>query len=130
MQTTEQIIGQLKTDYARFPQDQSYGLYAKDVQFEDPLNSFSGIEQYQKMIGFLSRFFRDIEMELHDIEKTNSELITTHWTLNMTAPVPWAPRLSITGRSELGLNSQQLINSHIDYWNCSRLDVLKQVFKS
>lgn len=130
MQTTEQIIGQLKTDYARFPQDQSYGLYAKDVQFEDPLNSFSGVEKYQKMIGFLSRFFRDIEMELHDIEKTNSELITTHWTLNMTAPVPWAPRLSITGRSELGLNSQQLINSHIDYWNCSRLDVLKQVFKS
>ncbi|MEL6554061.1 MAG: DUF2358 domain-containing protein [Cyanobacteria bacterium J06621_11] len=130
MQTTEQIIGQLKTDYARFPQDQSYGLYAKDVQFEDPLNSFSGVEKYQKMIGFLSRFFRDIEMELHDIEETNPELITTHWTLNMTAPAPWAPRLSITGRSELGLNSQQLINSHIDYWNCSRLDVLKQVFKS
>ncbi|MGC1524708.1 MAG: DUF2358 domain-containing protein [Phormidesmis sp.] len=55
-------------------------------------------------------------------------MITTHWTLNMTAPMPWSPRLSIPGRSELGLNAKRLIESHIDYWNCSRLDVLMQVF--
>jgi len=126
--TTTQIIAQLTADYRRFPDNQSYDLYADDVQFKDPLNSFSGVEKYQKMIAFLSRFFRDIEMELHDIEETHPTLVTTHWTLNMTAPAPWSPRLSISGRSELGLNSQQLINSHIDYWNCSRLDVLKQIF--
>jgi len=122
------VIEQLKADYARFPERQTYSLYAEDVQFKDPLNSFSGVERYQKMIGFLSRFFREIQMDLHSIEQTTPSLITTHWTLNMTAPMPWSPRLSIPGRSELGLNAKQLIESHIDYWNCSRLDVLMQVF--
>ncbi len=121
------VIEQLKADYARFPENQTYSLYAEDVQFKDPLNSFSGVERYQKMIGFLSRFFREIQMDLHSIEQTTPSLITTHWTLNMTAPLPWGPRLSIPGRSELGLNAAQLIESHIDYWNCSRGAVLMQV---
>ncbi|MEL6159402.1 MAG: DUF2358 domain-containing protein [Cyanobacteria bacterium J06623_5] len=129
METTEQIIERLKADYARFPAEQSYDLYAEDVQFKDPLNSFSGIEKYKKMIAFLSKFFRDIDMELHGIETADATSILTRWTLNMTAPAPWSPRLSISGRSELGLNSRQLISSHIDDWDCSRLDVLKQVFK-
>ena len=129
MNTINSLIEQLKADYARFPNNQTYSLYAEDVAFKDPLNAFSGIEKYKQMIGFLSRFFRDIEMELHDIEATQPELITTRWTLNMTAPAPWAPRLSISGRSELVLNAQRLIRSHIDYWDCSRLDVLKQVFR-
>lgn len=137
LETIEHIIERLKADYARFPEEQSYDLYAEDVQFKDPLNSFSGVEKYKKMITFLSKFFRDIEMELHAIEQieeqteeqTDATSILTRWTLNMTAPAPWAPRLSISGRSELGLNSQQLISSHIDYWDCSRLDVLKQVFQ-
>ena len=133
MATTEKIIERLKADYARFPKEQSYDLYAEDVQFKDPLNSFSGVEKYKNMIVFLSKFFRDIDMELHAIEQTEEQTgatsILTRWTLNMTAPAPWSPRLSISGRSELGLNTQQLISAHIDYWNCSRLDVLKQVFK-
>ncbi|MGB3573582.1 MAG: DUF2358 domain-containing protein, partial [Phormidesmis sp.] len=103
------VIEQLKADYARFPERQTYSLYAEDVQFKDPLNSFSGVERYQKMIGFLSRFFREIQMDLHSIEQTTPSLITTHWTLNMTAPMPWSPRLSIPGRSELGLNAKHLI---------------------
>ncbi|MEO0770743.1 MAG: DUF2358 domain-containing protein [Cyanobacteria bacterium J06649_4] len=123
-----QLVEQLKADYARFPENQTYSLYAEDVAFKDPMNSFSGVEKYQKMIGFLSNFFRDIHMEVHSVEQTAPTLIETRWTLNMTAPAPWSPRLSIPGRSELGINAAGLINSHVDYWNCSRLDVLKQVF--
>ncbi len=126
--TRSTIIEQLKEDYARFPENQTYSLYAKDVRFKDPLNSFSGVERYQKMIGFLSHFFQNVQMDLHSIEQAEPSLIATHWTLNMTAPAPWSPRLSIPGRSELRLNADQLIDSHIDYWNCSRFDVLKQVF--
>ncbi|MEO1622564.1 MAG: DUF2358 domain-containing protein [Cyanobacteria bacterium J06632_3] len=122
------VLEQIKEDYSRFPEHQTYSLYAEDVQFKDPMNDFSGVQKYQQMIGFLARFFRDIDLELHSIEQTTPALIKTAWTLHMTAPAPWAPRLSIPGRSELGLNEQGLINSHIDYWNCSRLAVLKQVF--
>lgn len=124
------ILEQLKEDYSRFPENQTYSLYAPDVQFKDPLNEFSGVEKYKKMISFLSGFFRDIDMELHSIEQTTPSLITIHWTLNMTAPAPWSPRLSIPGRSELGLNQSNLIDSHVDYWNCSRWAVVKQVFQS
>ena len=128
--SVEQVIEQLKADYERFPKNQTYGLYADNVTFKDPLNSFSGVKKYREMIGFLSRFFRDIEMELHSIEKAQPDLVATEWTLNMTPPVPWASQLSIPGRSELKLNAQQLIESHVDYWHCSRLAVLKQVFSN
>lgn len=122
------VVAQLKQDYAQFPKDQTYALYADDVQFKDPMNEFEGIARYRQMIGFLARFFQDIHMELHSIQQQTPSLITTEWTLNMNAPLPWSPRLSISGHSELGLNSTGLINSHVDYWNCSKLAVLMQVF--
>ncbi|MGB7085398.1 MAG: DUF2358 domain-containing protein [Phormidesmis sp.] len=122
------LVEQLKQDYARFPEDQTYSLYAKDVQFKDPLNEFEGVDRYQQMIGFLSRFFSNVQMDLHEIQQVDPTLITMRWTLNMTAPLPWSPRLAIPGHTELGLNESGLISSHVDYWERSRFDVLKQVF--
>ncbi|NET50611.1 MAG: hypothetical protein F6K09_18345, partial [Merismopedia sp. SIO2A8] len=40
----------------------------------------------------------------------------------------WNPRIRISGWSELTLNAEGLISAHIDYWHCSRFDVLKQHF--
>lgn len=120
------IIEILKEDYQRFPLDQTYSIYAKDVYFEDPVNRFRGIERYRKMIGFMKTFFKDIHLDLHSISQSGDR-IETRWTLSWTVPVPWQPRLAIAGWSELKLNREGLIVSHIDYWNCSRLDVLKQL---
>ncbi len=121
-------IEQLKQDYARFPKDQTYSLYAENVQFKDPLNDFRGIIRYRLMIGFIDRFFSNVKMDLHGIEQPTSDLITMQWTLHLGVPVPWRSRLSIPGHSELKLNEAGLITSHVDYWERSRLDVLKQVF--
>ncbi len=121
------ILEQIKEDYQRFPENQTYSLYAPDVYFKDPLNQFRGVERYKKMIGFIQQWFIDIQLDLHDISQTDN-IIKTQWTLSWTAPFPWKPRLSIPGWSELKLNSEQLICSHIDYWNCSRFDVVKQLF--
>ncbi|MEM9088094.1 MAG: DUF2358 domain-containing protein [Cyanobacteria bacterium P01_F01_bin.53] len=122
------LVEQLRQDYARFPDNQTYELYAENVQFTDPMNAFEGVEKYRKMIGFLARFFSNIKMDLHAIEQPEPTLITTQWTLHMDAPLPWSPRLSIPGRSELGVSKVGLIHSHIDYWHCSKLAVLMQVF--
>ncbi|NEP45197.1 MULTISPECIES: DUF2358 domain-containing protein [Okeania] len=122
------IISILKQDYQKFPADQTYIIYAENVYFKDPLNKFRGIERYQKMIGFMKSWFNDIELELHDISQLG-DLIKTRWTLSWTAPLPWKPRMVIPGWSELKLNTDGLINSHIDYWDISRLDVLKQLFQ-
>ncbi len=122
------IISILKQDYQKFPVDQTYSIYAENVYFEDPLNKFRGIARYQKMIGFMSNWFNDIQLDLHDISQSGN-VIKTRWTLSWTAPVPWKPRMAIPGWSELKLNADGLIDSHIDYWDISRLDVLKQLFQ-
>ena len=129
------ILDLIRQDYQRFPADQSYTLYAEEVYFQDPLNRFRGVDRYRKMIEFIGKWFVDPHLELHNIERGQSlsfgemqNLITTRWTLSWNAPFPWKPRLVIKGWSELRLNDKELIVSHIDYWECSRLDVVKQLF--
>jgi hypothetical protein len=121
------IIKILTTDYQNFPADQTYSIYAENVYFQDPMNRFRGISRYQQMIGFMNTFFKDIKLDLHSISQSDNR-IDTRWTLSWTVSLPWRPRIAIAGRSELKLNSDGLIDSHIDYWDISRLDVLKQLF--
>lgn len=122
---TNNIIEILKDDYQRFPKNQTYSIYAADVYFQDPLNQFRGVKRYQQMIKFIQTWFINPKMDLHNIQSLG-EIIKSEWTLSWNTPVPWKPRISISGWSELSLNSEGLIASHIDYWHCSRLDVLKQ----
>jgi len=115
----------LREDYARFPWEQTYSLYAPDVYFKDPLNEFRGIDRYQKMIAFIQTWFQNCQMEVHRLEQQDHQ-IRTEWTLSWNTPLPWKPHIVIRGWSELTLNSDDLITAHIDYWHCSILDVLKQ----
>lgn len=126
-QKPEDLIAILREDYARFPQDQTYDIYADEVYFKDPLNEFRGVERYRSMISFLDRFFSNIEMEVHNLIQEEAT-IKTEWTLHMTPPLPWKPRLSIPGWSELTINEQNLIVSHVDYWQISPWQVLSQNF--
>ena len=121
------IIKILQEDYQRFPVNQTYSIYAPDVYFQDPLNKFRGVKRYKEMINFIQTWFLDPKMDLHNIQRLG-DTIKTEWTLSWNTPLPWKPRIFIPGWSELGINSDGLIVSHIDYWNCSRLDVVKQHF--
>jgi hypothetical protein len=121
------ILAILKADYERFPSDQTYDIYAADVFFKDPLNQFQGVDAYRKNIQFIAKWFLEPKLQLHQIQQTGDR-IETQWTLSWIAPLPWKPKLAIAGWSELKLNEQGLISSHIDYWRCSRWDVLKQIF--
>jgi Uncharacterized conserved protein (DUF2358) len=123
------LIAILQADYRRFPDNQTYDIYAEDVYFKDPLTEFRGVKRYRAMIDFLQRFFSNIELEIHGLEPA-AGLIKSEWTLKMTAPLPWQPSLSIPGRSELQVNAQNLIVSHIDYWHISPWSVLRQNFFS
>lgn len=119
------IIQILQQDYQRFPDNQTYDIYAQDVYFQDPLNKFRGVERYKQMIKLIETWFLNTKMDLHKINRVG-DTIKTEWTLSWNTPLPWKPRISISGWSELRLNTQGLIVSHIDYWHCSRLEVLKQ----
>jgi len=119
------ILETLKADYQRFPANQTYSIYAKDVYFQDAVFKFRGLELYKWMIKFIQTFFLNLKMDLHNIQQQENT-IKTEWTLSWDAALPWKPRISISGWSELRLNNEGLIISHIDYWHCSQLDVLKQ----
>jgi len=121
------LVDILKEDYRRFPLDQTYRIYAEDVFFKDPITEFRGIARYQQMIGLMNTWFKSPKMDLHDIQQSGNR-INTRWTLSWTTPLPWQPRIAIDGRSELELNDEGLITAHLDYWDCSRMDVLKQHF--
>ena len=126
--TTVDIITILRADYAKFPIDQNYQIYAEDVYFQDPLSKFRGLNRYKKTIAFIQTWFKDPQLELYAIDRVE-QLITTRWSLGWNTPLPWYPRIEITGRSEMLLNDLELIISHIDYWNCAPLDVFKQHLK-
>lgn len=122
------LIERIRADYKRFPADQSYELYAPDVYFKDPLNEFHGVKRYRQMIGTMARWLNNMELELKSIERSQPDTIITRWRLSWIAPLPWQPQMEIPGWSELKTDSNGLICSHIDYWDCSRLAVLKQIF--
>lgn len=122
------ILAILKADYDRFPNDQTYEIYAEDVYFKDPMTEFRGRDRYKTMIRFIKTWFRDCHMEVHNLEQQEHH-IRSDWTLRWRTPLPWKPAIAISGWSELIVNKQGQISSHIDYWHCSRLDVLKQHFQ-
>ena len=122
------ILTILRQDYARFPLDQSYDIYAEDVYFQDPLSRFRGLNRYRQTIGFIEKWFEHPHLELYAIDRVDRS-ITTRWALSWNTPLPWKPRITITGKSELVVNESELIISHIDYWDCSPLDVVKQHFQ-
>jgi len=123
------ILEILQADYQRFPQNQTYSLYAEDVYFKDTMSEFRGRDRYQRTIQFIDTWFTNPKLNLHTIQR-NGNQIRSDWTLSWTTPLPWKPRITIAGWSELEVNQQDLIISHLDYWHCSRFDVLKQHFKS
>jgi hypothetical protein len=119
------VLATLREDYARFPENQTYTLYAEDIVFADPIMRVRGRQKYQDMIRFLATWLQHIRLELHEIYQRN-QVIHTRWTMSWTAPLPWRPRVVVTGRSELTLNDQGQIQQQIDYWDCSRWEVIRQ----
>ncbi len=125
-QAAPDLVAILRADYARFPWDQTYSIYDPQVYFRDPLNEFRGLDRYRAMVESLGRWLQEIHLELHDIKQVGSH-IRTEWTLRGSLPLPWRPRLCVPGWTEMQLNAAGLIGSHIDYWHCSRWQVLLQI---
>ncbi|WP_017294933.1 DUF2358 domain-containing protein [Geminocystis herdmanii] len=121
------LLDIITEDYRQFPQNQTFSIYAKNVHFKDPIYNFYGIQKYQKMITFLSKWFKNLHLELHEITEIENQ-IDTRWTMSWNSPLPWQPFVSVSGRSELKLKNN-LIIGHYDYWYISKWDLIKQHFK-
>jgi hypothetical protein len=121
------LLETIKQDYANFPHNFSYHIYSPDVYFRDPVFQFRGLERYKKMISFIAYWFANLKLELLTISQTE-QVIKTEWIMSWSAPLPWRPRISVTGWSELIVDNQGLISAHTDYWKNDRWSVIKQHF--
>ena len=126
----DRVESVLRADYARFPQDQTYDLYALDVYFKDPTSEFRGRDRYERTIAFIARWFQEPVLDLHSLTWQSDRRLRTDWTLRWTTPLPWRPRIAIDGWSELTLNEAGLIAAHVDYWSTPIASVIGQHFKA
>jgi hypothetical protein len=116
-------------EYATFFSPLNKRFYANDVAFNDPLNTFNGIDKYQNNVDMLagrtalgSLLFQDATIVLHNIEQVSADKIQTRWTLQVTIKaLPWQPRAKFTGISVYSLNSNGIVVKQDDYWDSINL---------
>ena len=127
----------LQREYVSFFKPMQREYYAKDVSFDDPMTSLSGVDAYQNNVDMLSSrtlmgkfLFEDAGISLHSV--TGGEVspadgsisnIITRWTLRVTAKVlPWAPTARFSGISVYevvsGGSEGVLVDHQTDFW-CS-----------
>ncbi|XP_017979557.1 PREDICTED: uncharacterized protein LOC18594940 [Theobroma cacao] len=99
-----------------FTRDLNYDIYRDDVTFVDPLNTFSGIENY-KLIFWALRFhgkilFRDISLEVFRIWQPSENVILIRWNLRGVPRVPWEAKGQFQGTSRYKLDRNGKIYEH------------------
>lgn len=93
-------------------------LCAQDVRFKDPFNDTVGIEGYLRV---LQKMFDDVEghrFQLLD-RAVGGGRVYLRWVFHARLRSSGLP-LDIEGLSELMLDSQGRIASHVDYWDVGR----------
>jgi hypothetical protein len=114
-------------------------FYSKDVTFDDPLTTLTGVQAYQNNVDMLasrtlfgSFLFRDGSIVLHSVKggeiNENGEIsdIITRWTLRFTfKALPWAPTARFSGISVYnvvdGGSEGVVITGQADYWDSINL---------
>lgn len=125
------ILDTLQQDLPHlFDRDISYAIYSPDIFFQDPVNTFKGKINYRIIfwtLRFHGRlFFTELNFDLHDIALISDDVILANWTVRGTLRVLRA-RLLFNGYSTYRLR-QGLICEHIDTWDRSPGEIVKQIF--
>ncbi|KAL6198803.1 hypothetical protein ACLB2K_028591 [Fragaria x ananassa] len=99
-----------------FAEDLNYDIYRDDITFMDPLNTFTGIENY-KLIFWALRFhgkilFRDISLEVYRIWQPSENVILIRWNMKGVPRVPWEALGQFQGTSRYKLDRKGKIYEH------------------
>ena len=116
-----------------FETDLSYDIYSKNIYFKDPVNTFKGKFNYRIIFWTLrfhgKLFFSSLYFDLHEIGQTADDEIVAHWTVHGTLRVPWKAGVLFNGYSTYKLAPDGSIYEHIDTWDRSPGEVLRQFFR-
>ncbi|EYU33799.1 hypothetical protein MIMGU_mgv1a012000mg [Erythranthe guttata] len=99
-----------------FTKDLNYDIYRDDITFRDPLNTFTGIENYQTIFWAL-RFhgrilFKDISLEVLRVWQPSENMILIRWNLRGVPRVPWEAKGQFQGTSRYKLDRNGKIYEH------------------
>lgn len=127
----EQAIVTLRHDLPTlFERDISYDIYSRDIDFRDPVNHFRGKFNYRIIfwtLRFHGRlFFTELFFDLHTVERADDTTIRADWTVRGKLRLPWQTHLFFNGYSIYTLNNEALIEHHVDTWDRSPGEILRQ----
>ncbi|CAA0820741.1 U11/U12 small nuclear ribonucleoprotein 59 kDa protein [Striga hermonthica] len=88
----------------------------EDIVFKDPLNTFSGIENYKSIfwaLRFHGRiFFRALWVDIVSVWQPTENMIMVRWTVHGIPRIPWEVRSRFDGTSEYKLDREGKIYEH------------------
>ncbi|MEO0535418.1 MAG: DUF2358 domain-containing protein [Cyanobacteria bacterium P01_A01_bin.123] len=113
-----------------FETDISYDIYSPDIVFKDPVNRFRGKFSYRVIFWTLrfhgKLFFTDLHFDLHQVEPADAETVLATWTVRGRLRLPWHTQLYFNGTSTYSLTETGLVWQHVDQWDRSPAEILKQ----
>ncbi|KAL1546233.1 hypothetical protein AAHA92_22859 [Salvia divinorum] len=99
-----------------FYRELSFDIYRDDIVFKDPLNTFSGIENYKSIFWALRLngriFFKALWVDIISVWQPVENLIMVRWTVHGIPRVPWESHSRFDGTSEYKLDKDGKIYKH------------------
>ncbi|BBN02406.1 hypothetical protein MPTK1_2g15120 [Marchantia polymorpha subsp. ruderalis] len=94
----------------------NFDIYRDDITFRDPMNTFSGIDNY-KLIFWALRFhgrifFRALWVDINRVWQPHDKVIMVRWTVRGIPRVPWEAQGHFEGTSEYKLDKEGKIYEH------------------
>ena len=131
LKRVERAIATLQHDLPTlFERDISYDIYSRNIDFRDPVNRFKGKFNYRIIfwtLRFHGRlFFTELFFDLHEVKLASQTTIRADWTVRGTLRVPWKAKLFFNGYSLYTLDQEALISEHVDTWDRSPGEILRQ----
>ena len=129
--STDRIVDTLAAELPTlFETDISYDIYTDDIFFKDPVNTFKGKFSYRIIFWTLrfhgNLFFTELYFDVHDIEQTQATEVVVRWTVRGILRVPWDAPILFNGYSTYKLSEDGFIYEHIDTWDRSPGEILRQ----
>eukprot|EP00245_Coleochaete_scutata_P007106 TRINITY_DN221_c0_g1_i1.p1 TRINITY_DN221_c0_g1~~TRINITY_DN221_c0_g1_i1.p1 ORF type:complete len:387 (-),score=64.94 TRINITY_DN221_c0_g1_i1:790-1950(-) len=94
----------------------TFDIYRDDITLSDPLNQFTGIDNYKAIfwaLRFHGRiFFRALWVDVHRIWQPCDKVIMVRWTVRGIPRVPWEAQGHFDGTSEYKLDKDGKIYAH------------------
>ncbi|CAM6105128.1 unnamed protein product [Calypogeia fissa] len=105
------------------------GIYEEDCEFADPFVSFKGLKRFKQNVGNLGSFMEESSLKLVDWQEYEDRIFAK-WRFNCVLALPWRPILAASGSTEYFFsNDSGKIYKHIETWDISPMDGLRQLFK-